>query len=354
MNKQKYIQYDKERLNGVPITDVARWLGMNIKKVGAEYKTQCPWHDDHTPSLSLVTKTGKNFAHCFSCDHHDSPIGLTMRVLGVDFKEACERMSNQFGIPPISGNISQHKYKYKPILQTSQMLEIEIEKKPMAIVPKEYVSSTLSTSSSFVNCLYQLFDKYNVDNACNDYCLGEYGDGGTIFWSIDYYGRARNGKVQYYETNIASDNFAHCKKGNVIWIGKQLQEEGIVPKEHELNNKCLFGEHLLFKYQNLPVALVESPKNAIIASLYCSDYVWVATGNKGAFKRENITALRDRTVMVIPDRDAIQEWTEKAIPLKREFNLTVSDMCEKMCIDGAPKSDIADIIIDEKLKKLVL
>lgn len=52
-----------------------------------------------------------------------------------------------------------------------------------------------------------------------------------------------------------------------------------LPQEWELP-QCLFGEHLLKKYPNKTVALVESEKTAIICSALMPDYIWLATGGK--------------------------------------------------------------------------
>jgi len=45
---------------------------------------------------------------------------------------------------------------------------------------------------------------------------------------------------------------------------------------------CLFGEHLLSKYPNNPIALVEAPKTAVYGTLYFGfpetpkDFIWLA------------------------------------------------------------------------------
>ena len=56
------------------------------------------------------------------------------------------------------------------------------------------------------------------------------------------------------------------------------------------------------------MALVESPKNALIGAAVQPKYVWVATGNKAMLKRSVMEVLRGRQVMVFPDRDAISGW----------------------------------------------
>ena len=71
---------------------------------------------------------------------------------------------------------------------------------------------------------------------------------------------------------------------------------------------------------------------------------WVATGNKGALKRETLQPLRSRDVIVIPDRDAIQEWKQTLKGMADLANFTVSDFCRQNAPDGQMKYDIADYL----------
>ena len=53
--------------------------------------------------------------------------------------------------------------------------------------------------------------------------------------------------------------------------------------------QCLFGEHLL-DGNNGPVAIVESEKTAIIASMFFQDAVWLATGGLNNLREETTRA----------------------------------------------------------------
>ena len=48
-----------------------------------------PEHDDHSPSMW----TKNNFAHCFSCNWTGDSIDVAMKVYGVTFREAVEKLS---------------------------------------------------------------------------------------------------------------------------------------------------------------------------------------------------------------------------------------------------------------------
>jgi DNA primase len=84
MNSQ-YEQFDTQRLNAISITEVARRLGAQVRKVGVHSVALCPWHDDHRPSLSLVETSGKNYCHCFSCGKGGDVISYAMQSEGWSF-----------------------------------------------------------------------------------------------------------------------------------------------------------------------------------------------------------------------------------------------------------------------------
>ena len=120
--------------------------------------------------------------------------------------------------------------------------------------------------------------------------------------------------------------------------------QGRLPADAQLRNDCLFGEHLLPRYPASTVALVESPKNALYGALAFQKLTWVATGNKTMLQRKYLEPLRSRDVIVIPDADAVQDWTNIVRGMKDLANFTVSDFCLRHAPEDQPKFDIADYV----------
>ena len=85
-------------------------------------------------------------------------------------------------------------------------------------------------------------------------------------------------------------------------------------------------------------------QNAIFGTLAFPQLLWLATGNKGMLKREALLPLRGRDVIVIPDCDAVEEWTRIVEGLPDLANFTVSDFCRRQAPEGQPKFDIADYL----------
>ena len=99
------------------------------------------------------------------------------------------------------------------------------------------------------------------------------------------------------------------KESGANWMHKVLSNEKEIDSDFNLC-QCLFGEHLLSKYPEKVVILVEAEKTAIIGSGMYPEYVWVAVGGKGFLKEEKLRILEGRTVFLIPDIDAHQQWSE--------------------------------------------
>lgn len=57
---------------------------------GREYVGRCPFHDERSPSFTVVPSKG--YVHCFGCGAHYDVIGFLQAIDGVDFAEACKRL----------------------------------------------------------------------------------------------------------------------------------------------------------------------------------------------------------------------------------------------------------------------
>jgi hypothetical protein len=123
-----------------------------------------------------------------------------------------------------------------------------------------------------------------------------------------------------------------------------LKQQGVLPKEWELS-QCLFGQHLLNKYPNKPVILVEAEKTAIIGSILCPKGIWLATGGKGQLN-DRVEVLYGRKILAFPDVDGYTTWKEKADE-RPYLGVIVSDYLERTATaeDRAAHIDIADLLI---------
>lgn len=226
--------------------------------------------------------------------------------------------------------------------------------KPISTHPFGWVTHSLQFIIN--NVLYQYlcqifkvkvrdaFDNYNVGTIQSEKTGFRDWNGSCIFWYQNAKGDVLGGKVmQYLPTGKRNSK---AKYGGITWL-------------HSLNRiadfnlgKCLFGEHLLSKYPNKPIGIVESEKTAIIASICNDEYLWLATGGKSNIQPERFIAIADRKVVFFPDLGAEQEWIDKKNNLLRhlpELDATVitsmnAEISEWYLPDGFDKKgfDLAD------------
>jgi len=75
----------KERYSIVNV--VERYVDLE-HKYDDEYKGVCPFHDDHSPSMSV--NVGKGVYHCLACGASGDVIDFVMDIEGVKFIDAIE------------------------------------------------------------------------------------------------------------------------------------------------------------------------------------------------------------------------------------------------------------------------
>jgi hypothetical protein len=135
----------------------------------------------------------------------------------------------------------------------------------------------------------------------------------------------------------------------VYWVHKALKKP-----EFELR-QCLFGEHLLID-KTKPVAIVESEKTAVIASVYLPQFIWVAVGSLTNLNAEKCSILQGRTVTLFPDLNGFEKWSSKAKELSHLATFTVSDLLERKASEAEKKQgfDLADYLIKHDYKAFAL
>ena len=78
--------------------DIIEVVGKRIqlKKAGREFKANCPFHDEKTPSFTV--SPAKGFYHCFGCGAHGTTLGFLMEYDHMSFVEAVESLAGSMDI----------------------------------------------------------------------------------------------------------------------------------------------------------------------------------------------------------------------------------------------------------------
>ena len=219
---------------------------------------------------------------------------------------------------------------------------------PPSYIPKELLIKCFSYRSKFVEFLCGLFDIKTIERVAADYYLGATKSRDVIFWQVDVERRIRTGKIMSYDSETG--HRIHCD-GATNWIHSLLKKQGLIDGEFNLQ-QCLFGEHLLQKYPDKTVIIVEAEKTAVIGAAVFPNYIWLATGGKYGINADKMKVLGGRKVLLYPDTDTTGEtynyWKEKASELN-DCHCIVSDYLERTATkaERIRKIDIADRLCRE-------
>ena len=303
MNEHKYI--------------LEPYKGMNTR-----YRCPSCQQRDKTFSLYIDTETGEHIhptvGRCnreSNCGHHYTP------------KQYFQDKNISFDTP------QPKAYKPRPVTP---------EPKPVSFIPVEIIEASLKEyeANNFVKFLIELFGVEVASQLVSRYFIAtsKYWNGATVFWQIDTQGKVRTGKIMLYSPTTGK----RVKEplNHINWVHKVLKQP-----EFELR-QCLFGEHLLID-KTKPVAIVESEKTAVIASVYLPQFIWLAVGSLTNLNAEKCSILKGRTVTLFPDLNGFDKWSSKAKELSHLATFTVSDLLERKATETERKQgfDLADYLI---------
>jgi hypothetical protein len=227
---------------------------------------------------------------------------------------------------------------------------IAIQEHPPSTIADDVFKRSLSRyeQNNLVEFLKFRFGNTVTDELIAKYFIGtaKHWHGATVFWQVDINGNVRTGKVMLYNPTDAKrvkQPFNH-----ITWVHTLLRkryetldirfETGGNNGAKNLNaqisildtvKQCFFGEHLL-RDTTKPVALVESEKTALIASIMMPSYTWIATGGLSNLTSQKCTVLQGRKVYLYPDVNAFDAWQVKAHELKPTANFILFPLLEQI------------------------
>lgn len=302
---------------------------------GMNTRYRCPscQQRDKTFSLYIDTETGEHIhpsvGRCnreSNCGYHYTP------------KQYFQDNNISFDTP------QSKAYKPRPVTP---------QQKPVSFIPVEVFKASLNPTAfeanHFVQFLINLFGVEVASQLVSRYFIAtsKHWNGATVFWQIDTQGKVRTGKIMLYSPTTGKR--VKNLELPVYWVHKALKQP-----EFELR-QCFFGEHLLID-NTKPVAIVESEKTAVIASVYLPQFIWVAVGSLTNLNAEKCSILKGRTVTLFPDLNGFDKWSSRAKELSHLAIFTVSDLLERKATEAERKQgfDLADYLIKFNYKAFAL
>lgn len=344
-------------------TDIVDVIGAftRLRKTGTNYTCHCPFHEDRRDGNFIIRP--KNVAkypntwHCFVCDEGGDAVKFLMKKEGLTFPDAVRWLARRRGIDVDDRSV---KIDIKPYTPPPPP--------PLMELKRELVKQTMDArayAKTFVGWLYQLpwnaQQRERIDKVLWEYCVGGWGDGRVVFWQIDANGVPRAAKLMRYKKDGHRDKDEHPG-----WIYNQGQLRDEYDPEGHTIIKPLFGGHLLKRYPQAEVHIVESEKTAIFCAIYFGDsdkHLWLATAGKGNLKRDLLQPLitQKRVIALHPDKDGVSDWDErrKEIDYKYAY-INNSILTLQWKEQDGEKADVADVLLrvmdeqqrDRAVKKL--
>ena len=340
---------------------------ITLRRAGSNFTGICPFHDDRNdgnfivrPSTIPSNRHGNTW-HCFVCDEGGDAVKFLMKYDGMSFPDAIRWLGKEFGVPVDDVPVNWTPPPPKPLPPP---------------LPKRYWPLAWTkmyrdlSKDNLVNWLRSLpwdgCQRKRLNEVLGDYAIGhtafDTDDKETkvlthhewvLFWQIDEQNRVHNAHLMKYKPNgkrMKKEDDPY----NQTWLHARMRyTTGINYFDDSKNafSYCLFGQHLLNRYPNATVNVVESEKTALIMATAYGNHegdVWMACCGMQNLNRERLGALiaKGRHIVLWPDRDGIDRWKTKA----NEIGYDRLSINTKMVLDwwkpeDGEKADCGDVVL---------
>lgn len=333
--------------------------------VGNKISSCCPFHAEKTASFSFdVAGIHTGRWRCFGCGKAGRDIfsfvaqveGLTAKEQYPDVvKKCCEILNidssapeytlKEWVTPPgllddTEGNKREARNDSGAEGITAPEDAKQAPQRPIKYLPEEWVAEDEKRAEETIlfKFLCSIFAPENVRSAFAMYHSG---------------GRERNGAMWNSFPLINAEGF--CVDSHLMPYNEdghrrkdKYSQDWALRIRGEKDYRApwpLFGEHLLAKHPEAPVAVVESEKTAIIGAMVAPEFIWVAVLSVANLAPGRLEAARNRDIYLFPDVDGVELWRSGAEGLAAEgFRIYFADEIVTSHSEGN-KEDIADLIL---------
>lgn len=338
---EKYIEnHIKELADENIVAIISQYL--QLQKHGSDWIGLCPFHSDHKPSLHI--SESKKVWKCFACGASGDCISFLMKFLNIGYVEALQVVADRYGID------TQNK-PYKATKQPQRVTIPTKENKPtqpqeIGEIPSPFLCKSMKQTGRLFDRLFPYIGTADLKEVWDNYCVGATTDGKEVFWCFTADNVIRYCKVLDYGTD------GHRRHGNGSCyalhptITAYMKKRGLWADNYEpVFKQILYGGHIINDFPDRLVAVVESEKTAVICACLIPTLTWCAVGGKNNLNAEMLAPCKGHSVLLFPDMDARQEWSDKAQQLRTQgFDIQVLEWWQGV-EDVGDKYDIADVLM---------
>lgn len=298
--------YIIEKLNALPITDVAEKLGISMNSRGM---TLCFMHKERFPSLHVCKK--KNSYHCYGCGEGGGVIKLVEKKLGLKFLDAAQWLIRTYSIdvPNVRNkkllkiNVAQPKCKVerKAYVPDVELLCWIMETAKLSDLAKNFLFNVRQYSPKVVEkCGVKSITK--ADKFC-EVVVNKFGQdrckkAGVIKWNFEL-----RKYITAFECPCLLFPFYDENKKLFTIQGRSLCEKPLARFSFPIHSDSFIFNlpDIIDVDSETPVYIAEGGTDCL--ALLSEGKKAIAIPGAGAFKEEYVKYLKDKNLFMYADND---------------------------------------------------
>lgn len=115
------------RIKAAPLSDVILASGGQLKRVGHEFLTQCLWHEDTNPSLTVSDQKG--FCFCHVCRQGGDVLDYLQQKTGMGLRESAEHACDILGLKFEATDENPEEIARRKAVRASAINALEVQQK---------------------------------------------------------------------------------------------------------------------------------------------------------------------------------------------------------------------------------
>lgn len=283
---------------------------INLTPHGKNYFGICPFHNDHSPSLSV--SRDKQIYKCFTCLNSGNVFTFVQNYENVSFLEAVKKVADKIGYKlDIKDKVVNRYQKYYDLMELSNKIFVNNLNSNLGISAKEYLINQRHLSEDVIK-------EFNIGLALNDNNLNKllsskgYSDKEIIDMSLA--NKTSDGLLDMFRNRIT---FPICNhEGKVIAYSARIYQNEDTSKYINSKESIIFKKgNTFYNYdkcrlealKSKSVILVEGQMDAI--RVYSSGFKNVIASMGTAITSDHINLLKklNSKVILMMDNDSAGE-----------------------------------------------
>jgi DNA primase len=310
-----------------------------LKKMGRNFKTNCPFHNENTPSF--VVSPERQIWHCFGCGKGGDAFTFLMEYENLEFPEALRVLAKKTGVVLKESGFKQGEYSEKEKIYTINSSALKYYKYILTDHKAgeealDYLTKTRKINKGLIET-FDLGFAPHTGSALSEYLVKKkgYKNKDLLLSGISF---ERGGRLyDFFRGRIIFPLFDH--RGNVVGFSGRALNDTEMPKYLNTRETSVYHKGSMFFGLNLAKEEIKEKQDAIIVegefdviSLF-SESIKNTIAIKGTALTENQVNLLSRftpKITLCLDQDSAGfEATRRSLEVIEKKGLTTSTIVLK-------------------------